>query len=142
MISSKLVLFPFVTLLLVSVLLTGCQKNAPTREENKPLKKDYIRKIEGKSEPVPDEVVAKGEVLVAYSGCADCHRVDTKAKGPAFKDIAQRYPVQPAYVDMLARKVISGGFGSWGNPIMSPHPNLSIEDTRTMVYYILSLDQL
>ncbi|MBD3630452.1 c-type cytochrome [Cyclobacterium sp.] len=139
MISPKYVLFPLLTSLLVSVLLVGCQKNAPTQEENKSPKKDYIRKIEGKSEQIPDEVVAKGEVLVAYSGCADCHRVDTKAKGPAFRDIAQRYPVQPAYVDMLARKVISGGFGSWGNPIMSPHPDLKFEDAQTMVYYVLSL---
>lgn len=140
MISPKFVSFPIFISLLASVLLVGCQNNDPTREENKSPKMDYIRKIEGKSEQIPDEVVAKGEVLVAYSGCADCHRVDTKAKGPAFRDIAQRYPVQPAYVDMLARKVISGGFGSWGNPIMSPHPHLSIEDTRTMVYYILSLN--
>jgi len=100
-------------MLLGLVLLAGCEKDLPAEKENEGPKKDYIRKIEGKSEPIPDELVSKGEVLIAYSGCADCHRIDTKAKGPAFKDIAQRYPVQPAYVDMLARKVISGGFGSW-----------------------------
>jgi len=129
-------------MLLGLVLLAGCEKDLPAEKENEGPKKDYIRKIEGKSEPIPDELVSKGEVLIAYSGCADCHRIDTKAKGPAFKDIAQRYPVQPAYVDMLARKVISGGFGSWGNPVMSPHPHLKMEDAQTMVYYILSLDQL
>ncbi|SHN14521.1 cytochrome c [Cyclobacterium lianum] len=126
---------------LVLLLLAGCQKEMPEETKRESPKKDYIRKIEGKNEPIPDETVSRGEVLVAYSGCADCHRVDTKAKGPAFRDIAERYPVQPAYVDMLARKVITGGFGSWGNPIMSPHPNLSLNDAQTMVYYILSLDQ-
>lgn len=129
-------------MLLGLILLAGCQKDLPAEKETDSPKKDYIRKIEGKSEPIPDELVAKGEVLIAYSGCADCHRIDTKAKGPAFKDIAKRYPVQPAYVDLLARKIISGGFGSWGNPVMSPHPKLKMEDAQTMVYYILSLDKL
>ena len=104
--------------------------------------RDYIRKIPGKDEHVPEEVLAKGEVLIAYAGCYDCHKIDKKSKGPAFKDIAKRYPIQPAYRDLLARKIISGGFGSWGNPVMAPHPDISFGDAQSMVYYNLSLENI
>ncbi len=59
----------------------------------------------------------------------------------AFQDIAKRYPIKEVYVDLLARKVISGGTGSWGSPVMSPHPDLKAEDAKAMVSYILSLKE-
>jgi cytochrome c len=40
---------------------------------------------------------------------------------------------------MLAYRVIAGGSGSWGSPIMDPHPHLSHEKAKIMVTYILSL---
>lgn len=101
--------------------------------------RDYIRKIPGENDSIPEEIAARGEVLVAYSGCYDCHRREKRSKGPAFSDIAERYPVQEVYLDMLARKVITGGTGSWGNPVMTPHPHLKVEDAKIMVTYILSL---
>lgn len=137
-------LFSFFSLkiiLLGALFSTGCQQKPPTENVIGSSNKDYIRKIAGESERVPEALASKGEVLVAYSGCQDCHKTDKRAKGPAFKDIAKRYPVQPVYVDMLARKIITGGFGSWGNPIMSPHPDLKFEDAQTMVYYVLSLKE-
>lgn len=122
------------------LLFSACDTKEPENATSSiDRRKEYIRKIPGENEPIPDGVAAKGEVLIAYSGCYDCHREDKKSKGPAFADIAERYPIQPAFRDMLARKIISGGFGSWGNPVMSPHPDLKLEDARTMVYYILSL---
>ena len=118
------------------------ENNGDLLSEGEKRYRDYIRKIPGKDEHVPQEVLAKGEVLIAYAGCYDCHKIDKKSKGPAFKDIAKRYPIQPAYWDMLARKIISGGFGSWGNPVMTPHPHISMENAQTMVYYILSLKKM
>ncbi len=126
--------------LLVVGWLVACGRKEPAATSNTvDRRKEYIRKIPGENEPVPEEVVSRGEVLIAYSDCYDCHREEKKSKGPAFSDIAERYPIQPAYRDLLARKIISGGFGSWGNPVMSPHPDVSMEDAQTMVYYILSL---
>ena len=135
--------------LIVSLLISGLSMYACDQKEKKEdllsdgekRYRDYIRKIPGKDEHVPEEVLAKGEVLIAYAGCYDCHKIDKKSKGPAFKDIAKRYPIQPAYRDLLARKIITGGFGSWGNPVMAPHPHISLENAQTMVYYILSLEQ-
>ncbi|MEX0882730.1 MAG: c-type cytochrome [Cyclobacteriaceae bacterium] len=131
----------FFIIFFLSSIMSGCEDESQSEHQDGKIVKDYIRKIEGKSEPIPQEIASRGEVLVAYSGCYDCHKLDKRAKGPAFKDIAKRYPANPIYRDMLARKVISGGFGSWGNPVMSPHPNITIEDAQNMVYFILSLEE-
>jgi len=101
--------------------------------------KDYIRKIPGENDSIPEEVAQKGKVLIAYSDCYTCHSLENRAKGPAFSDIAERYPVQEAYVNMLASRIIAGGSGAWGSPVMSPHPDISHENARFMVSYILSL---
>ncbi len=103
--------------------------------------KDYIRTIEGDNEELDPEVIKRGEVLISYSDCADCHRIDKRSKGPALLDIAKRYPINQAYIDLLARKVISGGTGSWGSPVMLPPPNLKKEEAKAMVSYILSLEE-
>ena len=107
--------------------------------KNQPVKKDYIRAIPGENDTIPAAIVEKGEVLIAYSDCYTCHKEDKDSVGPAFKDIAKRYPVQRVYIDMLAQKVISGGYGAWGHAVMSAHPKVPMEDAKIMVSYILSL---
>ena len=90
---------------------------------------------------IPAAISQKGEVLIAYSDCYTCHKEDKKSMGPAFKDIAKRYPVQRVYIDMLAQKIIMGGSGIWGHAVMSAHPEVSNKDAKTMVNYILSLKE-
>ena len=107
--------------------------------KNQPVKKDYIRAIPGENDTIPAAIVQKGEVLIAYSDCYTCHKEDKDSVGPAFKDIAKRYPVQRVYIDMLAQKVISGGYGAWGHAVMSAHPKVPMEDAKIMVSYSLSL---
>ena len=130
-------------LLLIGCLLFAifCLLKCDSKPEPKNTRKeiDYIKPIPGKSENIPAEVAQKGEVLIAYSDCYTCHKKDQRSAGPAFKDISKRYPVNKAYIDVLARKVIMGGSGNWGSPIMDSHPKLSFEDAKMMVTYILSL---
>ncbi|MBS1577077.1 MAG: c-type cytochrome, partial [Bacteroidetes bacterium] len=87
----------------------------------------------------PAEAIQKGEVLIAYSDCYICHKPDQRSVGPAFKDIAQRYPANKVYIEALAQKVISGGSGNWGSAVMDPHSTLSVGDAKLMVSYVLSL---
>lgn len=123
----------------LAMLLLCC--NAPYKEP--PHKKvDYIRKIYGKSDSIPVAIAQRGEVLIAYADCRDCHTNAERAKGPAFAQIAEKYPVNNAYIAMLAQKIITGGYGTWGRPVMAPHPNLKHEDAVMMVKYILSLKKL
>lgn len=80
-----------------------------------------------------------GEKLMASLDCSTCHKVDTKVIGPAFQDVAAKYEASDANIDMLAKKIISGGSGNWGNIAMTPHPSLPEADAKEIVKYILSL---
>ena len=124
-------------LLLVTFYLPACNNEPEEKEAKK--KTDYIKQIPGINDTIPVAVAQKGEVLISYSDCYTCHKTDQKLVGPAFKDIAKRYPVNKVYIEMLAQRVIVGGSGSWGSPVMIPHPNLSFEDAKMMVSYILSM---
>ncbi|ASU35204.1 c-type cytochrome [Mucilaginibacter xinganensis] len=77
--------------------------------------------------------------LIAAADCATCHKEDVKIVGPAFKDIAAKYPPTDNNINMLADKVIKGGKGNWGDIPMTPHPSLALNDAKTIVKYILSL---
>ena len=124
--------------LLFAIFYLFCCDNTPEVKNNrKPI--DYIKEIPGINDSIPVEVAEKGEVLISYSDCYTCHKIDQRSGAPAFRDIARRYPVNKVYIEMLAHKVIIGGSGSWGTPVMHPHPILSFEDAKMMVTYILSL---
>lgn len=105
------------------------------------VKTDEFFVVPGEDEPIDPELIKKGKVLISYSDCDDCHREDSRAKGPSFTDIAKRYPNRQVYIDLLARKVISGGSGVWGYPVMGAHPKLSMDDAKAMVAFILSLEE-
>ena len=119
--------------------LPGCNNKPEQKATSKKI--DYIKPIPGKNDSIPPQVAEKGEVLISYSDCYTCHKKDQRSVGPAFKDIAKRYPVNKVYIEMLAQKVIVGGSRNWGYPVMDPHPKLSLEDAKMMVSYILSLKE-
>ena len=124
-------------LLFAIFCLPGCDSKPEQKNTRKKI--DYIKPIPGINENIPAEVAQKGEVLSAYSDCYTCHKKDQRSAGPAFRDISKRYPVNKAYIEILARKVIIGGSGNWGSPMMDSHPKLSFEDAKMMVTYILSM---
>ncbi|HTF20737.1 MAG TPA: ThuA domain-containing protein [Chryseolinea sp.] len=80
-----------------------------------------------------------GKALIAQSDCKACHIIDQKSAGPAYKDVATKYKGQKDAVDVLAAKVIKGGAGVWGTIEMAAHPQISVDDARKMVEYVLSL---
>lgn len=128
------------------ILLTflGACKGTDKREEqsqNSMIARKESLIIPGEDEEIDAEILKRGEVLISYSNCYECHKEENKAKGPSFQAIAKRYPMQQVYIEHLARKIISGGSGAWGFPVMEAHPDLKFEDARTMAAYILSLDQ-
>lgn len=97
--------------------------------------------------PAAAEKVAKaeapkagpGEALIKKSDCLACHNAKVKIVGPAYADVAAKYPATAENIDKLADKIIAGGSGVWGEIPMSPHPAISKGDAKEMVKYILSI---
>ena len=93
------------------------------------------------TESKKDPVYTKGLALVGKSDCLTCHKIDDKLIGPSYKEIANKYAGAPNdAITALARTIIQGGSGNWGNVPMTPHPGISQEDAETMVRYILTLN--
>ncbi len=80
-----------------------------------------------------------GEELINKSDCLTCHKVDVKLLGPAYHDVAAKYPATDENIELLAGKIIKGGAGNWGDIPMAPHPSITEGDAKEMVKYILSL---
>ncbi|SKA34039.1 cytochrome c [Chitinophaga eiseniae] len=85
---------------------------------------------------------AKGHQLFWSLDCKSCHTENTASIGPSLLEVAKRYPDNETNVNKLAEKIIAGGSGSWGNRTMSAHPDMSAEDAREIVHYILSLSSV
>jgi cytochrome c len=83
----------------------------------------------------------KGIVLVRKSDCITCHSENEKLIGPAFKDIAERYPATKNNLSKLSEKIITGGSGSWGKLPMTRHADLTKTEAETIVKYIFLLKQ-
>src|SRR5690606_8286899 len=136
-------LFHCLTALQLVVLTVGCSSNS-NRQERQQVShqhKPAIERLAGDIDIVPTaSMLDKGEVLMSYSDCATCHKAADRKRGPAFQDIAARYPMNTTYIGILAKRVVLGTKGAWGNVVMPPHPHVSEEDAKTMVMYILSLD--
>lgn len=78
-----------------------------------------------------------GDRIIEALDCSGCHSVNGRMVGPSYQEIADKYSYQDT--EMLASKIIEGGSGVWGNVPMAAHPQVSKEDAKKMMEYILSL---
>ncbi|MCU0736108.1 MAG: c-type cytochrome [Methylotetracoccus sp.] len=83
--------------------------------------------------------VNANEQLAQSKNCLACHGIEQKIVGPAYKDVANKYAGQPDVADKLAEKVVKGGGGVWGQMPMPPNPQVSAEEAKQLVQWILSL---
>lgn len=101
-----------------------------------PQGKDMVKATIGHQRNTADE----GKQVIAGSDCKACHAIAEKVNGPSYKDIAAKY----SKLDMnyLISKVIKGGSGAWGKEsMMSAHPQLSVEEVKKSIEYILSFKE-
>ncbi len=135
-------------LLAISAALTACGGNSKTgTSDSTSASNQTAKETESSTDTNVNKTgtetsgpsAAPGAKLIASSDCTTCHKVDQKVIGPAFQDVATKYPATEANIDTLANKVIKGGKGNWGDVQMVPHPTISVSDAQQMVKYILSL---
>lgn len=80
-----------------------------------------------------------GLTLMKGSDCMSCHQIAKASVGPTYMDVSKKYADDPNATTYLINKIQNGGAGVWGEIAMAAHPDLSVEDAKTMVSYILSL---
>ncbi|MGP1500324.1 c-type cytochrome [Bergeyella cardium] len=129
----------FLTICVLSIAVISCSKkeeaSQPEPETNVMLE-EPTASTAGDS-GAADTPEAKGQKLLEGMDCVGCHKVDAKLVGPSLQEVADKYT--EADIDKLAKKIIDGGSGSWGDIPMTPHAGLSDENAKLMVQYILSL---
>lgn len=84
---------------------------------------------------------ALADQLINKNDCRSCHSVNIKSIGPSYTEIAKRYKADGGAQNRLAKKIISGGNGSWGDRMMPAHPAMTESEANTIVKYILTLGQ-
>lgn len=76
--------------------------------------------------------------LAAAKNCMACHAVEKKLVGPSYKDIAAKYASQKDALDKLSAKVIKGGAGVWGPVPMPANAQVSPDEAKKLVGWILT----
>lgn len=84
----------------------------------------------------PAKAALSGDQIIETLDCSGCHSVNERMIGPSYKEIAEKYSEKD--IELLASKIIEGGSGVWGGVPMAAHPQVSKEDAKKMVEYILS----
>lgn len=124
----------------VAVLLSTLAETLELKRNIKTVFKNFY-------EPIPEQTQTnnleksdnRGRYWIEKSDCFTCHDWKENMVGPGFQQIAEKYSNEEEVVTKLAQRVKDGGSGVWGQAAMNPHPDLGIEDVKTMVSYILSL---
>ena len=112
----------------VSLLILSCSK-----KENTP-----VDASSSETTVVSDKsnTSLSGDKIIETLDCSGCHSVNERMIGPSYQEIAGKYSDKD--IELLASKIIEGGSGVWGGVPMSAHPQVSKEDAKKMVEYILS----
>ena len=118
----------------------GGEKSAEsTTETTTPAAASPAQEVSLEDKYKDNPIYIKGLEKVKGSDCTSCHMVERKIVGPSYADVAAKYENTEENIAMLAKKVIEGGVGVWGEVPMPPHPGLSEEDAKDMVAYVLLL---
>ncbi|MGG7467197.1 c-type cytochrome [Chryseobacterium arthrosphaerae] len=103
-------------------------------------KKENTTEVASSSETAvvsePAKANLSGDQIMETLDCSGCHSVNERMIGPSYQEIAAKYSDKD--IELLASKIIEGGSGVWGGVPMAPHPQVSKEDAKKMVEYILS----
>ena len=77
--------------------------------------------------------------LATKKACMACHGIENKIVGPSYKDVAKKYKGQKGAEAKLAEKIMKGGKGAWGEVAMPANPQVSADEAKQLVTWIMSL---
>ncbi|WP_160136871.1 c-type cytochrome [Chryseobacterium sp. c4a] len=111
----------------LGLLIFSCSKKENTTE---------VASSDAASVSAPATSNLSGDKIMETLDCSGCHSVNERMIGPSYQEIAAKYSDKD--IELLASKIIEGGSGVWGGVPMAAHPQVSKEDAKKMVEYILS----
>ncbi|MFT3932104.1 MAG: c-type cytochrome [Chitinophagaceae bacterium] len=129
----------FLALSLIVAACYACNNNETKSSSDKDSAAAKPADAGAAADPSKNPDYQKGLALIAGADCLTCHKIDEAATGPAYRDVANKYPNDDATINTLADKIIKGGSGNWGSIPMTAHDALSKDDAKAMVKYILLL---
>lgn len=109
---------------------------APVSSDATPVPAEQPAEVAMATAPAAEDTLA----LAKKHGCLNCHAVDKKVVGPAWRDVAAKYRGDAGAEERLMEKVAKGGGGVWGAMAMPPNPKLTEAERRELVKFILSLN--
>lgn len=128
-----------------AISLIGCGEKEPPQEPPSPVAPLPQAPVTAAPAPAPEKqlpVATGAEVAMKKSDCFTCHAVDKKIIGPAYSWVAYRYKDDKEAASRLVAKIKNGGVGQWnaytGSVVMTPHPQLSDDEIKAMVEWVLS----
>ena len=77
--------------------------------------------------------------LATAKNCTSCHAVEKKVLGPSYKEVAAKYAGQADAVEKLSAKIMKGGAGAWGPVPMPANAQVSADEAKKLVSWILTL---
>lgn len=84
----------------------------------------------------PNARAADDVSLFRAKKCMNCHAIDEKLVGPAFKSVAARYANDKDAEARLARKIREGGSGSWG-VVPMPTNDVTPAEATQLAHWVL-----
>jgi cytochrome c-550 PedF len=106
------------------------------------LAQEAIWAIRSYTDSRPKEVqtapVNAAEALAKKYKCSSCHAIDTRGVGPAYREVAKKYAKDKKAQAKLLAKLKKGASGTWGKVPMPPLGDVSDEDLKALIQWILA----
>ncbi len=81
----------------------------------------------------------KAEALAKKHNCLQCHALDKKILGPAYREVAKKYKGRKDAQALLVKNVRGGAKGTWGVVPMPPNDKLTEAEAALLVEWILAM---
>ncbi len=103
---------------------------------------DYLESYDEQNQSLGHQQVSAavtGKALTQGMDCKTCHKEAEASIGPNYLDVAMKYTSETDARSYLQKKIVDGGGGVWGEVVMPAHPNVTADESRQIVEYIMAL---
>jgi cytochrome c len=128
-------------ILSICIIVGACTGNKTASDKGNDNPTNPSNNKGASSDLMNNPVYTKGLELYAKNDCSTCHAINEKINGPSYVEVAKKYNHDEKMVPELAKRIIKGGSGVWGDALMTAHTGLSQEDAEALVRYIYLLKE-